>query len=177
MKSKSAWQNAKDLITQYAIDDLKTNYGIEAPPVCIAPKAYRDSPDHVLFFTEEFKGEYIYVLYKKDYKTFCDERGNVVDKPIYYQLDKTKVPGFVYDKVPGTSDKSYCVPVEHLHKLTPIITEVFDKIEDSFVDAIEPDDDKDENISTMTLRDFYAIVQNKPVSNKTWLNNLIKKEI
>lgn len=29
--------------------------------------------------------------------------------------------------------------------------------------------------SEMTIRDFYAIYSNKPVSTKTWLNNLIKK--
>lgn len=174
---KTAWQTAKELITQYAIEDLKSNYGIEILPANIAPKAYRDSPDHVLFFIDEFKGDFIYVLYKKDYKTFCDERGNVVDKPIYYRLDKSRVPGFMYDRVPNITDKSYCVPVEHLEKLIPQIAESKEK-EDEYQLSLdlEDDEDKDENMSTMTLRDFYAIIQNKPVSNKTWLNNLIKKE-
>jgi hypothetical protein len=53
---KTAWQNAKDLIVDYAINDLDKNYGIKATASQIAPKAHRDSPDHVLFFTEEFKG-------------------------------------------------------------------------------------------------------------------------
>jgi hypothetical protein len=174
---KTAWQNAKDLIVDYAINDLDKNYGIKATASQIAPKAHRDSPDHVLFFTEEFKGNTYYVMYKKDYKTFCDERGNTVEKPIYYRLNKDKVVGFNYEKVAHGSDKSWSVPVEHLEKLIPQIAEITEKEEDYQLSLeLQIDDDVDENISAMTLRDFYAIVQNKPVSNKSWLNNLIKKD-
>lgn len=172
---KTPWQTAKELITEYAINDLEKNYGIGAIPSQIAPKAYRDQPDHVLLFTDEFKYNLIYVMYKKDYKTFCDERGNTVDKPVYFRVNKEKAEGFQYEKVPHATDKSWAVPVEHLHKLVPKISEVVEEeIQLSF--DLESDDDIDENISTMTLRDFYAIVQNKPVSNKSWLNNLIKKD-
>lgn len=38
------------------------------------------------------------------------------------------------------------------------------------------DDDQDCPMSDMTLRDYAAITLNKPVSNKPWLNNLIKKK-
>lgn len=174
---KTAWQTAKELIVDYAINDLEKNYGIVVTASQIAPKAHRDQPDHVLFFTDEFKGNLIYVMYKKDYKTFSDERGNPVDKPIYYRLNKDKVSGFSYEKVPGTTDKSWAVPVEHLERLVPQILEIKEKEEDHQLSFdLEIEDDKDENISTMTLRDFYAIVQNKPVSNKSWLNNLIKRD-
>ena len=32
---------------------------------------------------------------------------------------------------------------------------------------------EDDAMKLMTIRDLYAIIQNKPVSNKTWLNNII----
>ena len=176
---KTAWQTAKELIVDYAINDLEKNYGITVNASQIAPKAHRDFPNHVLFFTDEFKGNMYYVMYKKDYKTFCDEQGNVVEKPMYYRLNKEKVSGFNYEKVPSTTDKSWAVPIEHLEKLVPQISEITDKEDEEAYQLsldLEIEDDKDENISTMTLRDFYAIVQNKPVSNKSWLNNLIKKD-
>lgn len=174
---KTAWQTAKELIVDYAVNDLVKNYGITVTASQIAPKAHRDYPDHVLFFTDEFKADMYYVMYKKDYKTFCDERGTPVEKPIYYRLNKGMASEFTYEKVPGTTDKSWSVPVEHLEKLVPKIAEIKEKEEDYQLSMdLEIEDDKDENISTMTLRDFYAIVQNKPVSNKTWLNNLIKKD-
>ena len=178
-QKKSAWQTAKDLIVDYAINDLEKTYGVSVGPTQVAPKAHRDFPNHVLFFTDEFKGNLVYVLYKKDYKTFCDENGNTVDKPIYYRLNKDKMAGFSYEKVPHVSDKSWSVPIEHLEKLVPKITEIKEPEEKEEYQLgldLELDDDKDENISTMTLRDFYAIVQNKPVSNKSWLNILIKKD-
>lgn len=179
-QKKSAWQTAKDLIVDYAINDLEKTYDVTVGPTQVAPKAHRDLPNHVLFFTDEFKGNLIYIMYKKDYKTFCDGQGNVVDKPIYYRLNKDKVAGFNYEKVNHVSDKSWSVPIEHLERLVPTITEIVEKEEGKEEYQmgldLELDDDKDENISTMTLRDFYAIVQNKPVSNKFWLNNLIKKE-
>ena len=174
---KTAWQTAKELIVDYAVNDLEKNYGITALPAQIAPKAHRDYPDHVLFFTDEFKAKMYYVMYKKDYKTFCDERGVPVEKPIYYSLNKDEGHEIKYEKVPGTSDKSWSVPVEHLDRLVPRISEIKEKEDDYQLSMdLEVDEDKDENISTMTLRDFYAIVQNKPVSNKSWLNSLIKKE-
>lgn len=34
---------------------------------------------------------------------------------------------------------------------------------------------EDEKITEMSIRDFYAILHNKPVSKRTWLNDLINK--
>jgi len=36
-------------------------------------------------------------------------------------------------------------------------------------------DEHDEHLSTMTIKDLYAIIQSVPVSNKEWLNEVIKK--
>jgi hypothetical protein len=38
-----------------------------------------------------------------------------------------------------------------------------------------PDPEKDPLISELTIRDLAAILLQKPVSNKEWLNNIIKK--
>jgi hypothetical protein len=37
------------------------------------------------------------------------------------------------------------------------------------------EDDTDQNISALTIKDFYAIIQNVPVSGKSWLNKIIIK--
>lgn len=41
--------------------------------------------------------------------------------------------------------------------------------------APNPMDDSDAPYSEMTIRDYYAIISNKPVSARTWLNELITK--
>jgi len=41
----------------------------------------------------------------------------------------------------------------------------------TFVDALDGEDD---GVSSMTIRDLFAILTSRPVSNKIWLNNLIK---
>jgi len=42
--------------------------------------------------------------------------------------------------------------------------------------APAPMDDSDAPYSQMTIRDYYAIHTGKPVSGKTWLNDLIKQK-
>lgn len=174
--TKSSWQAAKEIIVDYAIKDLKENYGIDAHPIQITPKAYRDKPDHVLMFTEEIKSNLIYIMYRKDYKNLCDEHGCIVDKPIYFIVDKEKKNIGLYDKAVGGTDKSYVIPVEYLQKLTPLVMPEIetDSAEEEEVQlTLEFEDDRDENISTLTIRDLYSILQNKPVSTKKWLNELI----
>jgi hypothetical protein len=51
-QKKSAWQTAKDLIVDYAINDLEKTYDVTVGPTQVAPKAHRDLPNHVLFFTD-----------------------------------------------------------------------------------------------------------------------------
>ena len=45
-----------------------------------------------------------------------------------------------------------------------------------FYTAPAPMDDSDAPYSQMTIRDYYAIHTGKPVSGKTWLNDLIKQK-
>lgn len=171
---KSAWQQAKDLVEDYAIKDLKENYGVEAVIAQITPKTHRGNPDHVLLFGHEFAKNLIYIVYKSQYKLFSNEHGEIVDSPQYFMIDKEKVAQKVssgrYTKAPsGTaSDESWEFPLEDMIKLKPL-----QSIEETVEEVIE--DDTDQNISALTIRDFYAIVQNKPVSAKQWLNRIISK--
>jgi hypothetical protein len=170
-KEKSKWQIAKSQIVEYAIKDLKDNYGITITPEKISPKVYRDKPDHVLLFTDEFTSDLIYIMYNKDYTSFCDEYGSRVTQPIYYTINKDKVAVSEYSKAVGGSPKSWALPVNDLIKLKK--KSVPATLEFDFDD--DDDDDDDQNISALTIRDFYAIIQNKPVSSKSWLNTLIRK--
>lgn len=52
------------------------------------------------------------------------------------------------------------------------ITPVVDLEEDEYVKMYEGSDDN--HLSSMTLRDQYCITHNVPMSNKSWLNELIK---
>ena len=37
------------------------------------------------------------------------------------------------------------------------------------------EDDEDDHYTKMTIRDLYCMLQNIPMSNKKWLNQLIQK--
>jgi hypothetical protein len=172
---KSAWQQAKELVEGYAVKDLKENYGLEVTTNQITPKTHRGLPDHILLYGHEFAKNLVYIIYKKQYKLFSDENGEIVDSPQYFMIDKEKVAAKVatgkYSKAhsPTASDESWEFPFEDMVKLKPLSSEVEEVAED------EIEDDTDQNISALTIRDFYAILQNKPVSAKPWLNKLISK--
>ena len=70
-----------------------------------------------------------------------------------------------------TNDNSnilrYLVPVDSLIVCEPLLTE-----EEQFE---LPDPDLDLPIDQLTIRDLAAILTGKPVSMKSWLNEIIKK--
>lgn len=87
--------------------------------------------------------------------------------PFYKEEYETTVPN---DK----GDVRYLIPVSELIKIQVGIAEdeeLNPKIElfDNFMDP-----DTDAPLSSMTVRDIAAILLKKPVSNKKWLNELIK---
>lgn len=178
-KQKSPWQIAKDKVAERAIKELSEQYGVSASYAQIAPKVFRDGPEHVLLFTEEFSSDLIYVMYKKDYTTFCDQHGMPSTDPIYFVLDKGKVAISEYSKATGASPKSWMLPVEDLKmlqkkaKITHMAEIPFEYEQE---EQEEEDTMEDQNISSMTIRDFYAIMSGSPVSSKQWLNNLIQKK-
>ena len=50
------------------------------------------------------------------------------------------------------------------------------KLKQSTLDFSLPDPDTDPPINDMTIRDLAAIILGKPVSNKEWLNKIIKSK-
>lgn len=82
------------------------------------------------------------------------------------------------DPHPLTGSIRYLVPVDELHNITELLAEPDgdeEEYEDEVVDTFDPmDPDTDVPISQMTIKDFYAIVQNKPVASQKFLNDLIK---
>lgn len=74
----------------------------------------------------------------------------------------------------------YLIPVSELRKVSVSEEELYagagvaSKTEVSSLD-ISKIDDSDPLVNEMTIRDFVAIMTGKPVSNKAWLNEIIKK--
>lgn len=72
------------------------------------------------------------------------------------------------------SSGSYAVPIEDLQEVKAVKPEQAQKFKVNF-DTLE--EVKDDNISNLTITDFAAIMWMKPVSTKSWLNNLINQNI
>jgi hypothetical protein len=82
-----------------------------------------------------------------------------------------------YEKAEGKDGKNdrYLVPADELK-----IVKVSSDKDDTKISGIElnfdlPDPSIDPPINELTVRDLAAILMQKPVSNKQWLNDLIKK--
>lgn len=147
----------------------------------LIPKlAYRPSGKtdlHISFFYSEIsKGQDVYVEFT--------DRNNVPEDP-----DRTLYlwkfnPHFEeeYEKTEptaGTGHVRYLVPVEELKtikKYSPeaIVNTPKETVKKPALDFSLPNPETDPPINEMTIRDLAAIMLKKPVSNKEWLNNIIK---
>lgn len=104
--------------------------------------------------------EYVEVTRKKD--------GSMLPYPSYaFKLSSFEVVNRTSVKfsAPETSTKTSTEPELTLPKFGEIDTDIFEE------NYVEKDDN---HYAQMTIRDIYCIVQNVPMSNKKWLNNLIK---
>jgi len=147
----------------------------------LIPKlAYRPSGKtelHVSFFYSEIsKGQDVYLEFT--------DRNNVPEDP-----DRTLYlwkfnPHFEeeYEKTEptlGTGHVRYLVPTDEfkvIKKYSPeaIVNTQKETIHKPISDFSLPDPETDPPINEMTIRDLAAIMLAKPVSNKEWLNNIIK---
>lgn len=140
-------------------------------------------PSIRLFASELGKGD-IYFEFHNWESTYYHN-----DKRVLYKLEndvnwKTKI-GSIYIEAPDT-ENSFIINLNHLkvveeYKIGTIkplpesssggssLPSMFDFEKEEPVSEFE-----DSHQTTMTIRDWYAIIQNKPVSNKKWLNKLIK---
>jgi hypothetical protein len=147
----------------------------------LIPKlAYRPSGKtelHISFFYSEIsKGQDVYVEFT--------DRNNVPEDPERTLYLWKFNPHFEeeYEKTEpteGTGHIRYLVPVEELKvikKYSPeatITTEKEVKLKPA-LDFSLPNPETDPPINDMTIRDLAAIILGKPVSNKEWLNQIIK---
>ena len=89
-----------------------------------------------------------------------------------------------YEKVEGNAGLSYVIPFSALElvydfseqgKVAPAY------VPDPYTNEVDDDLDLDDvsasdaHFNAMTIRDIYCIYQNVPLSNKSWLNELIRK--
>lgn len=150
--------------------------GINSPlyiPKC-AYRPYGKDDLYMGFFKSELsKGEDIYTeyvsialesedptrtLYKWSYNSFYDEE---------YETTDANANGHV----------RYLIPVSELIKIKP---ETKTETKSTETQGLFPDfddlmdSDLDAPLSSLTVRDLAAILLQKPVSNKKWLNDLIK---
>lgn len=132
--------------------------------------------DCVNIFEHEFNkpnGFYVEIVDWKDFEPFDSKR------TIYRVPDN---PTFKDDYENG--DKGYRVPLSELKAVNPVAAVI------SGASSVKPDikttpsymksepfsltENEDIAYTEMTIRDFYAIYHNKPVSKRNWLNKLIQ---
>ena len=153
----------------------------------IIPKNWQDFKfNHILLKSYEFSGDCYFVLVNSGWDQLVDNNGKFIcyaesakeENLKIYQVKSTPNFADVYtytDFNGTTTNGSYQVPITDLVEVAgSVVTEKISTLFDMVSDK-EEDDSRDENINGMTIRDFYAIIQSVPVSNKEWLNQLIKK--
>lgn len=157
--------------------------GLGVNDFSLLPKlAYRPSGKteiHVSFFYSEIsKGHDVYLEFT--------DRNNVPEDPERTLYLWKFNPHFdeEYEKTEPTESTGhirYLVPVEELKvikKYSPEATITIEK-EVKLKPALDfslPNPETDPPINDMTIRDLAAIILGKPVSNKEWLNQIIKSK-
>lgn len=130
-----------------------------------------------------FKGEFMNSLNGGMYFELTDSMNNPTDSnrtvykcPVNAEFENE------YEPSPHWKE-SWLVPIEELRIVNP--TSVAISGTSALVDLVAPAKEKtvkpitkkeevqDASFTDMTIRDLYAVLHNKPVSSKEWLNNLI----
>lgn len=176
-KKKGPWYLARERVQEAALKQAKSMGYNHVTTTLISPKTLRDNPDHVLMMSYEFTGKHVFILFDKDWNDLVDLNNNVTGELVLYTIPTCKNYQEVYTSAELHADGPYIV---ELNELKPLVARpgFAPKIEASIPADLEypyVDDDQDEHLSAMTIRDFYSIMKEKPVSNKSWLNTLIKQ--
>lgn len=138
----------------------------------MAYKPYTKTELHVSLFPSQLKkGQDIYTEFvNKEFEPETEER-------TLYKWKYNKYWEEEYDSVEleNSSDRRYLVPVSELIAVvvptnTPDGSTIISF--DTFDEIMDPDEDC--SLDRITLRDLAAIMLNKPVSRKKWLNQIIK---
>lgn len=170
--------------------DTYTKLGVSKPyhvqKVCYKPK---DKIERIIrmFPSELTRGDVYIELVDFEYNPLFTPRR-------LYKLTHRGDYAAVYESVEGASGQSFIVPfsalslVVDLGAVVPSTPAPWDT--PRFTSSTEPTpselkfDSEEEEIgevdahyNTMTIRDYYCIMQNVPLSQKSWLNNLIKQGV
>lgn len=150
----------KEKIAALRVEHEKTFEKLGVPDAMYIPKMIFGTPLKLLFFRSELEaGKDIYTeKVSQDYDLIDEERNLYVWKhdPKYMHKLETK---------PYGSDVMYYIDFSEFE---PIAVNT---------DAIKfeiPNPDEDAPFSEFMIRDLAAILWKKPVSQKTWLNELVK---
>lgn len=139
----------------------------------MAYKPYTKTELHVSLFPSQLKkGQDIYTEFvNKEFEPETEER-------TLYKWTYNKYWEEEYDSVEleNSSDRRYLVPVSELEAVAVTTANKTDESSiisfDTFDEIMDPDEDCP--LERITLRDLAAIMLNKPVSRKKWLNQIIK---
>lgn len=136
----------------------------------------------------EFKGTNIFIIFNEDYSEYIDLEGKVCIEPQLYTLPKIENYADVYEHLNLHTYGPYAVPVADFKELS--YKEGFEPKKakptkapkvgtgTGLLDLEIPSPDVeswDENFSSMTVKDFIAILHCYPVSDKPEINEIIKR--
>lgn len=158
---------------QETFNELDTPNALFIPKMAYRP--YGKTDLHIGFFASEIsKGEDVYV-------EFCSKE-NVPEDPLRRLYKWRFNPHFEeeYEKTEPngiTGNVRYLVPVDELTvvKVAEEVKPTAIKTKDISFDDL-PDADTDLPFDQLTIRDLAAILLQRPVSNKKWLNQLISNK-
>jgi hypothetical protein len=190
-------KNIKELTIEYAPfwQNLFTNMGISNPKfgakLCYMGKEFGEARvECVRFWNSELSsGQDFYVEFYDWDGEHYDRAKRKLYRLVYnanWMLNKTKYVE-VETMANGKTNVTYAVKVSDLELVnsTPVTARYAEivtapaAIEEFDEDMISGmySEKEDSHYSAMTLRDHYCITHNVPLSNKAWLNDLIKQGV
>lgn len=118
----------------------------------------KNGESHIGIYPSELKNPVFHVKNKGTYKLDAE----IIKS---FELVKWEHNGRLHEK--------YEVPFKYFEKIEDEVKVEKVEVKQETLSIEEP---ADENISAMTIRDFYCILHKIPKSNKKWLNKLILDE-
>lgn len=182
--SLETWKKVQADILPLVKEALKTvGYSLPVKNLdkIIKPKTLREyaSGKFVYVKSFEFEKPLVAVFYQKDWSTMIDPADGTPSEELrVFVLKPCKNYADIYKAEAYDEYGPYLVPFEDFElvypgaAIAPTAPTLFDLAPEAMLDE---EDDKDENMAAMTIKDYLAIHQCVPVSNKSWLNDVIKK--
>lgn len=126
------------------------------------------------FFSEISKGQDVYLEFTNRYNVPED-----VERTLYkWEFNPHFEEEYEKTNDPDPAKARYLIPIDELKliKKYPPIGDTKIETETKAFDFDIPNPDLDPPLNEMTVRDLAAMLLGKPVSNKEWLNEIIRKK-